>query len=111
MDERLIDFVAYVRKHPGITSAAVSEHFGVSVRTVRNWLHEANEALGSAARIASDHGSYTLAIHSQTRFDRLISVAKHSFCSLTSQGVGPLCLWLSGPTPWLCSCMSPWGTR
>lgn len=74
MDERLIDFVTHVRMHPGISSASVAEHFGVSVRTVRNWLHEANEAFDGAAAITSDHGSYTLVMQSRVRFERLISV-------------------------------------
>ena len=74
MDERLIDFVDYVRAHPGVTSSAVAEHFGVGVRTVRNWLYETNEALGDAAEIASARGAYTLSIHNRRRFDRLVYV-------------------------------------
>lgn len=74
MDERLIDFVDYVRTRPGVTSVAVADHFGVSVRTVRNWLHDVNEALDGAAAVSSYHGSYTLVIHSQARFERLISI-------------------------------------
>ena len=74
MDERIVDFVNYVRAHPGIASSTVAEHFDVGVRTVRNWLHEANEVLEDTAEITSDRGSYTLTMHSRRRFERLVAV-------------------------------------
>lgn len=46
----------------------------MSVRTVRNWLHEAEEALDGAASITSVRGVYTLTIRSRTRFERLTAV-------------------------------------
>lgn len=50
-------FAAYILSHPGITPADVAEDLGVSVRTVRTYVRQTNEAMRGFATIVLDRGN------------------------------------------------------
>lgn len=63
-------FAAYILSHPGIAPADAAEDLGVSVRTVRTYVHKANEAMRDFAAIVLDRGSgYHLDVADRDRFE------------------------------------------
>lgn len=52
MGVQAVSLVDYIRCHEGISSAELAQHFGVSTRTMRDYIRHANEALFDFARIA-----------------------------------------------------------
>jgi len=72
LEGKLRAFAEYVRMHPGANTQEMATHFGVSERTVRNWLRAANGALGPSARVVSDGGTYTLQVSDDRAYTRLV---------------------------------------
>lgn len=77
MDRQLIDIIALVRAHAGITPDELAAQLGVSTRTVRTYVRRANEALGDVARIARRRGDgYALAADDERALDAWLARAQ-----------------------------------
>lgn len=67
---QLREFVAYVQEHPGATQAVLAARYGVSERTVRTYVQQANDALAGVACIELERGhGYTLSIDHLAAYD------------------------------------------
>ena len=63
-------FATYILAEPGITPSEVADRLGVSVRTVRKYVAQANASMEGFAHIDLTRGSgYSLAIDDENRFE------------------------------------------
>lgn len=77
MDARIIDLISSISDDPGCEPARLAERFGVSLRTVRTWVHEANSLLGKSAQIDLTRGhGYRLSISNPSAFSILMRGAR-----------------------------------
>lgn len=53
-------FVVYIMQTPGVTPVEAAEHLGVSVRTVRTYTRQANDAMRDFAHIDLVRGGASL---------------------------------------------------
>ncbi len=69
MGRREAKVVTLVQRNPGITPEELAERLGVSLRTVRNWVRQANDSLGTSAHLSLARGSgYTLSVTDDASF-------------------------------------------
>lgn len=62
-------FAAYIDSAPGVTPQQIAEHLHVSVRTVRSYVHQTNEAMKGFAHIDLSRGcGYRLVIEDEARY-------------------------------------------
>ena len=82
MDERDRTFVEFVYRHPHESAATLAEEFGVSARTIRNWVARANRVLDGIASIVSDKGTYVVEVSDA---DGLAALVKNRFSLWSSE--------------------------
>lgn len=72
------NIVAYVRQHEGVSPVELAEVFGVSQRTMRDYIRRANEALDGAARISfsRSHNGYVCEVIDEPVLESWIARAR-----------------------------------
>lgn len=80
---RELDLIRYIETHDGVSPERLSERLGVSTRTVRTRIHQANDDLGGIAHIEKKRGDgYSLIVDDEDAFaawraDETSSVPSH----------------------------------
>lgn len=70
MRTELEAMTAYIEAHPGIMPVALAEHLGVSVRTVRTYVKQANDAMHGVGRIQlSRKNGFRLQVSDQAAYE------------------------------------------
>ncbi len=70
MRTELEAMTAYIEAHPGIIPVALAEHLGVSVRTVRTYVKQANDAMHGVGRIQlSRKNGFRLQVSDQAAYE------------------------------------------
>lgn len=74
-----IELIAYIDAHPGVTPDALAEHFGVSRRTIRTYVRDANSRFADIACIELRRGrGYELVVVDQTALTTLLERRAHA---------------------------------
>lgn len=72
MEDQVRRFVEMLAETDGIKNAELATRLDVSVRTVRNYLHRANEELVPSATIANEHGVLSLCVADEPSFRAIV---------------------------------------
>lgn len=64
--------VRYVRDHAGATPDELAERLGVTTRTLRTYVHRANDALAGCALLELQKGGYALTVNNEEQLNELL---------------------------------------
>lgn len=80
MRQRSVEVVRAVRDGEGVRPAELARHFGVSVRSIRTWVSQANEELAGVAKIALEGrgGGYVLDVTDADALERALQGSSQS---------------------------------